>query len=509
MPMPEDGAPIEATTAFARCLPGAGPGPGPGPAAEPVPAPADPVQPLRAVLRHRPAAGRGAGPAGRVGRRAGRGAWARGRAPAHHHGRRVAPSCAPMATWPPNCSRYWSRTRSPRIARRLRLQKGEVWVVQSTGSSLAIVDHLRRPAVRRPRGRRRVADHYADCVMRAPNRFDPASVGVFRVADRIVRPGLGHRLPPLRPRRPVSPSSRPSPSRRPVPTARPDPVLASSGPCSTCTSPREPATTRRPPRRRVVVEGETLDSGGARLPPPPLRRRPTRVRGHQRTARAPSRGRRAGHRRTCRRPGRPRSVDRPGGLVVPIGGGKDSMVLIEAVNAPRAHACSLSTPIPLVQDLARQTGLELIVVRRRLDPGLDRAQRLGRPQRPCPDHRHRLAHRRGGQLPLRLRLGRHGRRTLGQRGDGAGRRGTGEPPVLQEHRVRTACCADLIATSIDPDLVLRLGPASLLRAGHRPGLRRAHPLPRHLLQLQLRRSASRRRRPTGGAATARSAASSD
>ena len=34
----------------------------------------------------------------------------------------------------------------------LRLQKGEVWVVQSTGSSLTIVDHLRRlpPAAKRP-----------------------------------------------------------------------------------------------------------------------------------------------------------------------------------------------------------------------------------------------------------------------------------------------------------------------------------------------------------------------
>ncbi len=42
---------------------------------------------------------------------------------------------------------------APADRKTLRLQKGEVWVVQSTGSSLAIVDHLRRlpvPATRPP-----------------------------------------------------------------------------------------------------------------------------------------------------------------------------------------------------------------------------------------------------------------------------------------------------------------------------------------------------------------------
>ncbi len=59
----------------------------------------------------------------------------------------------------------------------------------------------------------------------------------------------------------------------------------------------------------------------------------------------------------------------PGGLLVPIGGGKDSMVLIEAVKqlGPRLFAVN---PHPLVVELARATGLELIVVRRRLDPQL-------------------------------------------------------------------------------------------------------------------------------------------
>ena len=59
----------------------------------------------------------------------------------------------------------------------------------------------------------------------------------------------------------------------------------------------------------------------------------------------------------------------PPGLLVPIGGGKDSMVLIEAVRhlGPRLFAVN---PHPLVHELASEAGLELIVVRRRLDPGL-------------------------------------------------------------------------------------------------------------------------------------------
>ncbi len=57
------------------------------------------------------------------------------------------------------------------------------------------------------------------------------------------------------------------------------------------------------------------------------------------------------------------------GLLVPIGGGKDSMVLIEALRHldPRLFAVN---PHPLVYELAAEAGLELVVVRRRLDPGL-------------------------------------------------------------------------------------------------------------------------------------------
>jgi hypothetical protein len=71
-----------------------------------------------------------------------------------------------------------------------------------------------------------------------------------------------------------------------------------------------------------------------------------------------------------------RQSPRPGGLVVPIGGGKDSMVLIEAVRplGPRLLAVN---PHPLVIELAAQTGLELIVIRRRLSPELTRLNAAG------------------------------------------------------------------------------------------------------------------------------------
>jgi len=67
---------------------------------------------------------------------------------------------------------------------------------------------------------------------------------------------------------------------------------------------------------------------------------------------------------------------RPGGLVVPIGGGKDSMVLIEALRplGPRLVAVN---PHPLVVELAGRAGLELLIVRRRLDPRLAELNRNG------------------------------------------------------------------------------------------------------------------------------------
>ena len=66
----------------------------------------------------------------------------------------------------------------------------------------------------------------------------------------------------------------------------------------------------------------------------------------------------------------------PSGLLVPIGGGKDSMVLIEAVRHLRPRLFAVN-PHPLVHELAAEAGLELLVVRRHLDPGLDGLHEVG------------------------------------------------------------------------------------------------------------------------------------
>jgi hypothetical protein len=68
--------------------------------------------------------------------------------------------------------------------------------------------------------------------------------------------------------------------------------------------------------------------------------------------------------------------DRRPRVVVPLGGGKDSLVLAEALRSlePRLFAVN---PHPLVVDLARQAGLELLVARRTLSPELQRLNRIG------------------------------------------------------------------------------------------------------------------------------------
>jgi hypothetical protein len=76
------------------------------------------------------------------------------------------------------------------------------------------------------------------------------------------------------------------------------------------------------------------------------------------------------------RPPPPARSDRSGGLLVPIGGGKDSMVLIEALKpfGPRLFAVN---PHPLVLELARRSGLDLVAVRRRLSPRLGELSAAG------------------------------------------------------------------------------------------------------------------------------------
>jgi hypothetical protein len=62
-------------------------------------------------------------------------------------------------------------------------------------------------------------------------------------------------------------------------------------------------------------------------------------------------------------------TERPGGLLVPIGGGKDSMVLIAAL-AGLDPVLFAVNPHPRVVALAEQTGLQLVSVRRRLSANL-------------------------------------------------------------------------------------------------------------------------------------------
>jgi UDP-N-acetyl-alpha-D-muramoyl-L-alanyl-L-glutamate epimerase len=65
----------------------------------------------------------------------------------------------------------------------------------------------------------------------------------------------------------------------------------------------------------------------------------------------------------------PATTARSGGVLVPIGGGKDSMVVVEALRDRRPLLFAVN-PHPLVRELARQSDLELLVVRRRLAPEL-------------------------------------------------------------------------------------------------------------------------------------------
>ena len=167
--------------------------------------------------------------------------------------------------------------------------------------------------------------------------------------------------------------------------------------------------------------------------------------------------------------------------MVPIGGGKDSMVLIESVKhlQPRLFAVN---PHPLVVELAAQAGLELLVVRRRLAPQLAELNRAGALN---------------GHVPITAIVSLiavvasfvYGYDTIAM----AVERSASEETVMVDgvpvnHQYSKSLEFEdsiraLIAGSIDSTPHLRVGASSLLGAGHRPGLRRAGPLPRHLLQL--------------------------
>ena len=210
----------------------------------------------------------------------------------------------------------------------------------------------------------------------------------------------------------------------------------SSGPCSTSTWPPGPATTRRRPRREVVVEGESLSAGELdlhhHLYDDGLREfavtngLPVPASGHGAWRAAEWPGTR------CRRPERCRP-----GCWCPSAGARTRWSSSRPC-ATWPRACSPSIPIRWSTELAAEAGLELLVVRRRLDPDLAALHDAGRHERARAHHRHRVADRRGRRLRPRLRHGGHGRRALGQRGDGVGRRRAGQPPVLEEPGVRGA-----------------------------------------------------------------------
>ncbi len=212
-----------------------------------------------------------------------------------------------------------------------------------------------------------MADHYADGVMCAPHRFDPASIGVFRVLGRTfdVDAGaislhyeLGEQVAFTETLTFETPfSERPDLDAPGLQRALLHLQVAAGTSYYKAVAPRD-----------VIIENEGLSSdelefhhhlyddglrefavaNGLAVPRPVV----LQSEGGPEPDRAAA-----------------RATSGPGGLIVPIGGGKDSMVLIEAVKHLRPRLFAVN-PHPLVLDLAHRTGLELVVVRRRLDPEL-------------------------------------------------------------------------------------------------------------------------------------------
>lgn len=210
-------------------------------------------------------------------------------------------------------------------------------------------------------------DHYADGVMHAPNRFDPATVGDFRVLGRTfdgvtgvvsLRYALGERLTftetvtfetPFAPERDLD---APGLHRAllHLQVAAGTSYYKASAPPGVIIEDENLSDGELEFHRHLYDDGlrEFAVTNGLAVP-----RRVTIRSGGGPTPDRP----------TARRP------SGPGGLLVPIGGGKDSMVLIEAVKHLRPRLFAVN-PHPLVLDLAHRSGLDLIVVRRRIDPEL-------------------------------------------------------------------------------------------------------------------------------------------
>lgn len=74
----------------------------------------------------------------------------------------------------------------------------------------------------------------------------------------------------------------------------------------------------------------------------------------------------------------PQSADLPDRALVPMGGGKDSLVALERVRKAGVDACTAAvSDSSLIRDVAASTGLRYFGIRRRLDPALAEMNRAG------------------------------------------------------------------------------------------------------------------------------------
>ncbi len=191
-----------------------------------------------------------------------------------------------------------------------------------------------------------MADHYADGVMHAPNRFDPASVGVFRVTDRTFDRDSGtvslhyalddryslrrdhHLRDPVRSTGPLLDGPGLERALLHLHIAAGTSYYKTAAPPVVVVEDDGLLPVEQEFHRHLYDDGLREFAVANGLPVP----RPVAIRS------GPGTGPRPGAR------GRERG---PGGLVVPIGGGKDSMVLIEAVKHLRPRLFAVN-PHPLV-----------------------------------------------------------------------------------------------------------------------------------------------------------------
>ena len=287
--------------------------------------------------------------------------------------------------------------------------------------------------------------------MNDPKRFDPASVGIFRVTDRSFDRATGtvtlgydlgeihHFVETITFETPAT-----GPARS-VPMCR-----ASTGPYCICTSPPEPATTRRPHHRRSPSNTRTStppssSSTGISTTGSP------RIRRDQRAPRAPA----GGHRQRAVRRSAPaaltsRSVPatRRGPRAHRRRKGLDGAH--RGAQTPAAPAAGRQPASPGHRtggpDRPRALGGTTSAV-----TATGRTQPVRGVERTCADHRHHLPDRRGRKFPVRLRHHRHGGGTIGQRGDGDGR----GVPVNHQYSKSLEfelLLRDLVHRAVDPGL---------------------------------------------------------